>query len=119
MKTVTVPVIKTDEDLQEALQRFDQVFMAKPGSPEADEREAIALVIEAYERKHHPVAPPGCISAIRFAMEQRKYSKAKVAQLLGGASRLSEILNGKRSPSLSQIRTLHAELKIPLESLIG
>ncbi|MBC8063589.1 MAG: helix-turn-helix domain-containing protein [Chlorobia bacterium] len=119
MKTVTVPVIKTDEDLQQALRSLERVFMADSGTHEADEREALALVIEAYERKHYPMEPPDCVSAIRSAMEQRQYSNADVAKVLGGASRLSEILNGRRTPSLNQIRALHAHLKIPLESLIN
>lgn len=119
MKTVTVPVIRSDKDLKEALRRLEEVFMAKLGSVEADEREALALVIEAYERRHFAIAPPDCISAIRFAMEQRGYTNSEVAKVLGGASRLSEIMNGKRTPSLNQIRALHNELKIPLESLIA
>lgn len=39
--------------------------------------------------------------------------------LLGGKSRVSEVLNRKRDLSLSQIRKLHEGLNIPLENLIG
>lgn len=119
MKTVKIPIIKSDEDLIQALKTFEKVFMAPEGSAEADERAVLALVIEDYEKRQFPIGPPDAVSAILFAMEQRNISKTKVAELLGGAPRLSEIMRGRRQLTLSQIRTLHQELHIPLESLIG
>ena len=38
---------------------------------------------------------------------------------IGSRARVSEILNRRRGLSLKMIRTLHSELKIPLEVLIG
>ncbi len=116
-RTVTVPVIESADDLAQALARLNEVFMAEDGSLEADERNALALVIEDYERKAFPIEAPDPITAIRFAMEQRGYSRKYVAEVLGGASRLSEIMQGRRTLSLSQIRKLHERLQIPYESL--
>ncbi len=118
MKTITVPIIKSDSDLKMVLKTFDRLFMAEAGTLEAERREILALVIESYERKHFPIEAPDFVTAIKFAMEQRNYSREKVGTVLGGASRLSEILNGKRKLSLSQIRALNLELKIPFESLM-
>jgi len=39
--------------------------------------------------------------------------------MLGQRSRVSEVLNRKRRLSLSMIRKLHRDLKIPLESLVA
>src|SRR5256885_2326139 len=38
---------------------------------------------------------------------------------LGSKSRVSEILNGQRQPTVDQIRALHQHLGIPVASLIG
>jgi len=119
MDQVSVPVIRDRESLQVALDRLAEVFMAAPDTPEADEREALAAVIESYERVHFPIPPPDPISAIRFAMEQQSVTPGELARLLGGHSRVSEIMNGKRSLSLSQIRKLHRAYGIPLESLVA
>ncbi len=44
--------IKTEKDYQEALQRFEEVFDAKDGTPEGDEAEILALLIEKYEAEN-------------------------------------------------------------------
>ena len=44
--------------------------------------------------------------------------KSELSKILGTRGRVSEILNGKRKLSLSMIRKLNIELKIPAEVLI-
>lgn len=39
--------------------------------------------------------------------------------IIGSRARVSEVLNKRRGLSLKMIRTLHEELDIPLEALIG
>jgi HTH-type transcriptional regulator / antitoxin HigA len=119
VKTVTVPVIKTDEDLKTAIDMLAEVFDAAPESEEFAKAETLAILIQAYEQRNHPIFPPEPVAAIRFAVEQRGYSKARLAEIMGGAPRLSEVLNGRRRLSLNMIRRLHKELQIPLESLVG
>lgn len=43
----------------------------------------------------------------------------ELTSILGGRSRKSEILSGRRKLSLSMIRELHDKLHIPAETLIA
>lgn len=47
-----------------------------------------------------------------------KLRQADIAPLFGGKTRVSEVLNGKRSLTLKMITLLNRYLGIPLESLI-
>ena len=55
---------------------------------------------------------------IEQALEQQNLTKKDLNVMLG-ANRVSEIVNGKRELSLKQIRILHKELHIPTDLLIG
>ncbi len=46
-------------------------------------------------------------------------NRARLGKLLGSRSRATEILERRRRLTVPMIRSLHAELKIPAESLIG
>ena len=61
---------------------------------------------------------PDPIEAIKFRMEQQGLAAADLVPIFGQRSRVSEVLNRKRKLSMSMIRNLHAQLNIPLESLI-
>ncbi len=111
--------IKTDEDHAAALKRIEELMNAKPGTPEGDELDILVTLVDAYESEHFPIDPPDPVSAIRFRMEQMGLRQVDIAPLLGGRSRASEILKGKRGLTLRMIRKLHNELGIPLESLVG
>ncbi len=62
--------IRTDEDLDAALARIEEIFHPEPGSPEDVELGVLLDLVELYESKHHAVPDPDPISAIEFRMEQ-------------------------------------------------
>lgn len=111
--------IKTKTDYEKALARVDALMDAKPGTPKGDELDVLVTLIEAYESKHYPIAPPNPVSAIKFRMEQTGLTRKDMEPYLGGRGRVSEVLNGKRPLTLEMIRKLHEDFGIPLESLIG
>jgi len=108
-----IKVIKTEEDYNQALNRFEKIFHAPVNTKDGDEAELLSLLIEKYEEEHYP------IEAIKFRMEQMEMSKKELAQIIGYKSRVSEIFSKKRKLSLNMIRNLHDKLNIPYESLIG
>jgi len=115
---MTVKLIKTKEDYNEAMERLELIFDAKKGSAEGDELELLSILIDNYEKIHYPIGLPDPIEAIKFRMEQMNYTQKDLANILGIKSRASEILNRKRKLSLEMIRQLHSKLKIPTEILI-
>ena len=102
----------------EALDRLEEIFDAKRGSPEGDELEVLGMLIDVYEKQHFPVDLPDPIEAIKFRMEQLGYTQRDLASVVGLKSRASEILNKKRKLTLDMIRQLHEKLNIPTDVLI-
>jgi HTH-type transcriptional regulator/antitoxin HigA len=111
--------IRTDADHAAALRRIDELMDAAEGTPEADELDVLATLVEAYEDRNFPVDDPDPLAAIQFRMEQLGLTRKDLEPLLGSRGRVSEVLNGRRALSLPMIRRLHRELGIPLESLVG
>ncbi|AJZ56680.1 putative dNA-binding transcriptional regulator [Paraburkholderia fungorum] len=90
-----------------------------PGTPDGDRLEVLATLVERYEAQHFPLDLPDPIEAIKFRMEQAGLSASDLQPYIGNLNRVYEVLNRKRGLSLSMIRRLHRELKIPAEVLIG
>ncbi len=111
-------VLKTQKEYEEALAYLETLMDAEPGSPEEDELELFALLIEEYEEKHFPIALPDPIEAIKFRMEQEGLTRKDLIPYIGSASKVSEVLNRKRPLSLNMIRKLHRGLGIPAEVLM-
>lgn len=116
---ITVNPIKTEADYEAALVRVEALMDAEVDTPEGDELDVLATLIQAYEEKHHPVGPPDPIEAIKYEMECKNLARKDLEPYLGSRSRVSEVLNRKRGLSIEMIRNLHKGLGIPLESLIG
>ncbi len=110
--------IKTEKDYNQALERLEDIFDAKKGSPEGDELEVLGILVDQYEKEHFPIDLPDPIEAIKFRMEQLGYNQTDLASIVGLKSRASEILNKKRKLSLEMIRQLHDRLNIPTDVLI-
>lgn len=116
---MNIKPIKTTANYKAALLRIEQLWGAKENTPEGDEFEVLFTLVEAYEEKHYPVPPPDPIEAIKFRLDQGEIEEKELTKILGGRSRKSEILSGKRKLSLNMIRALHEKLNISAESLIA
>ena len=59
--------IRSEADYEVALNEIERYFEnePKPGTPEADRFDLLALIIADYERKRWPIEPPDTIDAIR------------------------------------------------------
>ena len=111
-------IIKSEDDYNIALNRIEEIFDAKPGSPEFDEMELLVKLVEIYEDEKYPISAPDPISAIKFRMEQQGLKNKDLIPYIGSKSKVSEVLSGKRALSLNMIRKLNEGLGIPAEVLI-
>jgi HTH-type transcriptional regulator/antitoxin HigA len=50
-----IKVIKTDEEYDQALKRLEPIFDAPKDTPEGDEAELLAILIEKYEDEYYPM----------------------------------------------------------------
>jgi len=111
--------IKSEQDYLDALQRVDALWGCKKDTPEGDEFDLLVTLVESYEMKHYPIAPPDPVDAIKFRMEQMNMTKADMVKFLGSQSRVSEVLNRKRSLSLKMVKSLYRGLNIPADILLS
>jgi HTH-type transcriptional regulator/antitoxin HigA len=121
MAKKVIRLLRSEADYDAALEEIERYFdnEPKPGTPEADRFDLLALVIEDYERKHWPIDPPETIDAIRYRMETGGYSQADLGRLLGSRQRASDILTKKRPLTMRMAWKLHREWGIPAEALIA
>lgn len=116
-------ILKTEQEYNEVCDRIYHLIHSTdeaidPASLAGEEIELLSLLVEKYEREHFPAQAPNPIEAIKFRMEQMNLKQSDIAPLFGGKTRVSEVLNGKRSLTLKMITLLNRYLGIPLESLI-
>ncbi len=111
-------LIKSEEDYTIALSRIDELMDAKAGTPEVDELELLATLVELFEEEHYPIDMPGPVDAIKFRMEQLGLNQQGIVPFLGSRSKVSEVLNRKRPLTLAMMRSLHNGLGIPAEILL-
>ncbi len=113
-----ISIIKNEKQYKAYLDRMNEIFHAEEGTPEGEELDLLALVLEKYEDEHYPIDSPDPIEAIRFMMEQMGLDDNDLGKILSSRSRASEILNKKRKLSIAHIRKLTEHLKIPADVLI-
>jgi HTH-type transcriptional regulator/antitoxin HigA len=118
MKKNDVKPIRTKKDYEAALAEVAQLWGAKSGTPAGDRLDVLATLIDAYETIHYPMDPPDPIEAIKFRMEQQGLTRRDLEPLIGTRTRVAEVLNRRRSLSISMIRRLHRALGISAEVLI-
>jgi HTH-type transcriptional regulator / antitoxin HigA len=110
--------IRTETDYEQALAELEHLWGAANGTPEGDRLDVLATLIDAYEAEHCPMDPPDPVEAIKFRMAQQGLTRKDLEPLIGTRTRVSEVLNRKRSLSIAMIRRLHDRLGISAEVLI-
>ena len=125
MKTVidfpSPHVLRTEDDYQAAVAEIDRLLDLDPQAPSAgyDRLELLSVLVEEYEARHHPVDDSSLTpqDVVDFVLQQRGMTRAGLAPLMGGRSRVSDFFNGKRALSRGQIEALRAHLHIPADLL--
>ena len=112
------PVVDSSSH-QKALRRIERLWDAKPGSREERELDALATLVDAYERRAFPIKQLSSIEAIMSRCEQLGWSRRDLEPLIGSRARVSEILTGRRPLTLPMIRSIHRAMGIPAEILIS
>ena len=113
----TLIIIENDNDHAQAKALIDELM----GSEDAADRArmmAQARLIEAFERSRWPRRRPTLPDLLTYLMDQHGLSRADLVPLLGTASRVSEVLNGKRELSMSMVRKLRERFQISADLLI-
>lgn len=115
---MNIKPIKNRKDYKAALKRIEALMGAKKNTPEGDELDVLATLVDAYESKHFVIDDPDPVAAIEHGMEALGMDRVDLVDILGSKSRVSEILNRKRRLSMEMVRKLHDRMGIPAATLI-
>jgi HTH-type transcriptional regulator / antitoxin HigA len=110
--------IRTRVDYERTLREIERLWGSREGTPQGDRLDVLATLVDAYEQKHFPIDPADPIEAIRFRLEQQGLDSRALVGVIGGRSRVHEVMQRKRALSLEMIRRLHQRFGIPAEVLI-
>lgn len=112
------PIVNSSSH-QKALRRIEKLWGAAPGSREERELDALATLVDTYERRAFPIQQLSPIEAIVARCEQLGWSRRQLEPLIGSRARVSEVLTGRRPLTLPMIRSIHQAMGIPAEILIS
>jgi HTH-type transcriptional regulator / antitoxin HigA len=126
MKTVldlaSPHVLRTAAEFETAVAEIDRLVRLdpQPGTGDFDRLELLSLLVEDYESRNNPIDDSDLKpqDVVDFMLEQRGMTRADLAPLMGGRSRVSDFFNGRRALSRGQIEALREHLGIPADLLI-
>jgi len=113
----TLIVIDSDAELGRARGLVDKL-MASDDPADIARLEAQARLIAAYEESKWPRRPPRTADIVRYLMEQHGLTRADMIPILGTASRVSEVLRGKKGLSMTMVQRLRARFAVPADVLL-
>ena len=114
-------VLRNAREYRAAVDEIDALLDRDPksGSDDYDHLEFLSVLVQAYEDERDPIDESGTPqSVVELMLEQAGMTRADLAPLMGGRARVSEFFAGKRRLSLTQIKKLRDELRIPADLLI-
>jgi len=113
----TLVLIDSDAELAHARALVDRLWDAKDPVDIA-RLEAQARLIAAYEERKWPRRLPSTAHLIRHLTDQHGLTRADMVPILGTASRVSEVLRGKKGLSIAMVQRLRARFRVPADVLI-
>jgi HTH-type transcriptional regulator/antitoxin HigA len=115
---VKIKPIRSAQEHSEALEAVSRLI-DRTDEASVDRLLVYEALINQWERNRFQIEAPTPAEAIKFRMEQLGLQRRDLIPYFGTKSRVSEILNGQRQPTVDQIRALKRHLGIPADSLIG
>lgn len=117
--------IESEKQYQAAMARIEELLPLVTEETSEDDVSSVELVLLSnlvadYDDEHYPIKAPNLISLLRLRMYEMNLTQKSMAQLIGiSASRLNEILTGKREPTLKVARAICINLSIDAAIVLG
>src|SRR5436190_2032295 len=106
----TLIVIDTDAELARARALVERLWDSTERAQIA-RLQAQSRLIAAYEEINWPRRPPSTAELIRHLIDQHGLTRADMIPMLGTASRVSEILGGKKELSMTMVQRLRSRFR--------
>lgn len=118
----TPHVLRTPGEYDAAAAEIDRLLDLdpQPGTEDFDRLEMLSLLVEDYDTRNNPIddADLSPRDVVEFMLDQKGMTRADLAEIMGGRSRVSDFFNGKRDLSKSQIEAIRNVLGIPADLLL-
>lgn len=117
--------IENERQYRLAMQRIEELLKRVDNSTPQENKDSVELyllseLVEEYEEEHYKIEAPSLIDILKLRMFELGLSQCALAKKLGmNQSKISEILSGKREPTLKQARKMAIELNISPAIVLG
>lgn len=113
LKRFAPKVIESRKERKLAAEAIDELLAIGKRTPEQSALlSLLATLVDQFERKEYPAAPIEPREALAFLLEENGLKAADLAEIMGGRSRVSEVLSGKREISREQAKKLAARFSV-------
>jgi HTH-type transcriptional regulator/antitoxin HigA len=113
----TLIIIENDAELARARALVERL-MTSDDAADLARLEAQARLIAAYEERKWPRRAVTTAEILRYLLDQHGLSRADLVPILGTASRVSEVLRGKKGLSMTMVQRLRARFRVPADVLL-
>ncbi len=114
-------VLRNKAEYDAAVAEIDELLELNPapGTLESERLEFLSVLVAAYDEMHYPMGRASTPQdVVDFLLDQHGLTRAALAPLFGGRSRVSDFFQGKRRLSLGQITKLRRKFGVPADLLI-
>jgi len=121
LESSAVRLLRTDTEYDAAVTEIGALMDQElaPGTPAHDRLDVLTLLVAAYDDAHYPMGNASTPQdVVDFLLEQNGMTRAQLAPLLGGRSRVSEFFNGVRPLSVGQVQALRGRFAVSADLLL-
>lgn len=117
--------IKNETQYKAAQQRIEELLKVVTNDTPANDKNFIELdlisdLVADYEEMHYPVKPLSLVETMELRMYEMGLTRKNLSEMLNlSKSTISEILLGKREPTLKTAREISKKLNIDASVVLG
>lgn len=117
--------IKNETQYRAAQQRIEELLKVVTNDTPSSNKDFIELdlisdLVADYEEVHYPIKPLSLIETMELRMYEMGLSRKNLSEMLSlSKSTISEILSGKREPTLKTAREISRKLNIDASVVLG
>ncbi|MCR5641709.1 MAG: helix-turn-helix domain-containing protein [Prevotella sp.] len=117
--------IKNETQYKASLKRIEELLKVVSNETPATDKDFIELelisnLVADYEEVHYPIKPLSLVETMELRMFEMGLTRKKLSEMLNlSKSTISDILTGKREPTLKTAREISRKLNIDASVVLG